>query len=101
MANNPAGTKLRAASLLPALLSGPLGTVFSWIILRIEKKALKQDRRTMQPDSGGDSLPAPHVVSEPAKHAGHASYPRGPAHRVNTLPCVPPVRGGVIDPALW
>jgi predicted RND superfamily exporter protein len=59
--------------LLPALLSGPLGAVFSWSILRIEKKkALRQDRRTVQADPGSDSLPAPHVLPEPANRAAHA-----------------------------
>jgi uncharacterized protein len=59
--------------LLPALLAGPLGAVFSWSILRIEKKkALRQDMPTVQADPGSDALPAPHVLPEPAKHAAHA-----------------------------
>jgi hypothetical protein len=59
--------------LLPALLSGPLGAVFSWSILRIEKKkALRQGQRTVQADPGSDSLPAPHVLPEPANRAAHA-----------------------------
>jgi predicted RND superfamily exporter protein len=58
---------------LPALLSGPLGAVFSWSVLRIErKKSHKKDRRRVHADPGSDSLPAPHVLSEPAKHAAHA-----------------------------
>ena len=59
--------------LLPALLAGPLGAVFSWSILRIEKKkALRQDKPTVQADPGSDALPAPHVLPEPANHAAHA-----------------------------
>ncbi len=55
---------------LPALLAGPLGTVFSWSILRIEKKkALKEKAKTVQTDPGSDELPAPHVLPEPANHA--------------------------------
>ena len=58
---------------MPALLSGPLGAVFSWSILRIErKKSLRQDRRKVQADPGSDALPAPHVLPGTAKHAVHA-----------------------------
>ncbi|MFM7034084.1 MAG: efflux RND transporter permease subunit [Planctomycetia bacterium] len=58
---------------LPALLSGPLGAVFSWSILRIErKKAMRQDCRKVQADPGSDALPAPHVLPGAAKQAIHA-----------------------------
>ncbi|MFM8634796.1 MAG: efflux RND transporter permease subunit [Planctomycetia bacterium] len=58
---------------MPALLSGPLGAVFSWSILRIErKKAMRQDRRKVQADPGSDALPTPHVLPGAAKQAIHA-----------------------------
>ena len=58
---------------LPALLSGPLGAVFSWSVLRIErKKALREGRRKLKTDPGSDALPAPHVVPGPAKQVVHA-----------------------------
>ena len=58
---------------MPALLSGPLGAVFSWSVLRIErKKALREGRRKVTTDPGTDALPAPHVVPGPAKQVVHA-----------------------------
>jgi predicted RND superfamily exporter protein len=59
--------------LLPALLSGPLGAVFSWSVLRIErKKRMREDHRRVKADPGSDALPTPHVLPGPAKHAVHA-----------------------------
>jgi uncharacterized protein len=59
--------------LLPALLAGPLGAVFSWSVLRIEeKKARREDRRKVKADPGSDSLPAPHVLPSPSKQVVHA-----------------------------
>ena len=59
--------------LLPALLSGPLGAVFGWSVLRIErKKRERDDRRKVKADPGSDVLPTPHVLPGPAKHAAHA-----------------------------
>jgi len=58
---------------MPALLAGPLGAVFSWSVLRIErKKALREGRRKLKTDPGSDALPAPHVVPGPAKQVVHA-----------------------------
>ena len=58
---------------LPALLSGPLGAVFGWSVLRIErKKAERENRRRVKVDPGSDALPAPHVRPGPAKQAVHA-----------------------------
>ena len=58
---------------LPALLAGPLGAVFSWSVLRIErKKALREGRRKVMADPGSDALPAPHVLPGPAKQVVHA-----------------------------
>jgi len=58
---------------MPALLSGPLGAIFSWSVLRIErKKALREGRRKLKTDPGSDALPAPHVVPGPAKQVVHA-----------------------------
>jgi predicted RND superfamily exporter protein len=58
---------------MPALLSGPLGAVFSWSVLRIErKKALREGRRKVTTDPGSDALPTPHVVPGPAKQVVHA-----------------------------
>ncbi|MFM8702826.1 MAG: efflux RND transporter permease subunit, partial [Planctomycetia bacterium] len=49
--------------LLPALLAGPLGAVFSWSVLRIERaKAKREGRRKVKADPGSDALPAPHVM---------------------------------------
>lgn len=59
--------------LLPALLAGPLGAVFSWSVLRIEeKKARREGRRKVKTDPGSDSLPAPHVLPSPTKQVVHA-----------------------------
>jgi hypothetical protein len=58
---------------LPALLAGPLGAVFSWSVLRIErKKAQREGRRKVMADPGSDALPAPHVLPGPAKQVVHA-----------------------------
>jgi predicted RND superfamily exporter protein len=58
---------------MPALLSGPLGAVFGWSVLRLErKKALREGRRKVKADPGTDALPAPHVVPGPAKQVVHA-----------------------------
>ena len=58
---------------MPALLSGPLGAVFSWSVLRIEKKkALREGRRKVKSDPGSDALPTPHVVPGPTKQVVHA-----------------------------
>jgi predicted RND superfamily exporter protein len=59
--------------LLPALLAGPLGAVFGWSVLRIErKKAAREGSRKVKVDSGSDSLPTPHVLPGPAKQVVHA-----------------------------
>ncbi len=59
--------------LMPALLSGPLGAVFGWSVLRIErKKALREGRRQVKTDAGSDALPQPHVVPGSAKQVVHA-----------------------------
>jgi len=58
---------------MPALLAGPLGAVFGWSVLRIERrKALREGRRKLKADPGSDALPAPHVVPGPAKQVVHA-----------------------------
>jgi hypothetical protein len=58
---------------MPALLSGPLGAVFSWSVLRIERaKARREERRSLKADPGSDELPAPHVSPGPAKQVVHA-----------------------------
>ena len=58
---------------MPALLAGPLGAVFSWSVLRIERnKARREGRRKLKTDPGTDALPAPHVVPGPAKQVVHA-----------------------------
>jgi len=58
---------------LPALLSGPLGAVFGWSVLRLErKKAEREGRRKLKADPGSDALPAPHVMPGPAKQVVHA-----------------------------
>jgi hypothetical protein len=58
---------------MPALLAGPLGAVFSWSVLRLErKKALRDGRRKLKTDPGSDALPAPHVVPGTAKQVVHA-----------------------------
>jgi len=58
---------------MPALLSGPLGAVFGWSVLRIERaKARRAERRSLKTDPGSDELPAPHVSPGPAKQVVHA-----------------------------
>ena len=58
---------------MPALLSGPLGAVFSWSVLRLErKKALREGRQRVKTDPGSDSLPPPHVAPGPVKQVVHA-----------------------------
>jgi predicted RND superfamily exporter protein len=59
--------------LMPALLAGPLGAVFSWSVLRIERsKAEREGRRRVKADPGSDALPAPHVLPGPGKQVVHA-----------------------------
>ena len=59
--------------LLPALLAGPLGAVFSWSVLRIErKKAISTGRRKVKTDPGSDALPSPHILPGAVKQAVHA-----------------------------
>jgi len=59
--------------LMPALLAGPLGAVFSWSVLRIERsKAEREGRRRVKADPGSDALPAPHVIPGPGKQVVHA-----------------------------
>jgi hypothetical protein len=58
---------------MPALLSGPLGAVFSWSVLRNERrKSLRDGRRKVKADPGSDDLPAPHVAPGPGKQVVHA-----------------------------
>ncbi len=58
---------------LPALLSGPLGAVFGWSVLRLErKKAAREGSRKVKVDPGSDSLPTPHVLPGPTKQVVHA-----------------------------
>jgi len=58
---------------MPALLSGPLGAIFSWSVLRIErKKALREGRRQVKVDPGSDSLPSPHISPGSVKQVVHA-----------------------------
>jgi len=58
---------------MPALLSGPLGAVFSWSVLRIERnKARRNGRTTVKEDPGSDALPAPHVLPGQSKQVVHA-----------------------------
>jgi predicted RND superfamily exporter protein len=59
--------------LLPALLAGPLGAVFGWSVLRIERaKAKREGRRKVKAEPGSDALPAPHVMPGAAKQVVHA-----------------------------
>jgi hypothetical protein len=59
--------------LLPALLAGPLGAVFGWSVLRIERaKAKREGHRKVKADPGSDALPAPHVMPGAAKQVVHA-----------------------------
>ena len=58
---------------MPALLAGPLGAVFSWAVLRHERrKARREARRRLRTEPGEDSLPAPHVRPGPVKQVAHA-----------------------------
>ena len=58
--------------LMPALLAGPLGAVFSWSVIRIERKKALREGRSIKTDPGSDALPAPHVHPGPAKQVVHA-----------------------------
>ena len=60
--------------LLPALLAGPLGDIFGWSVLRLNRKrSEKQDQRRVKTEAGTDALPQPHVLPEPAtKQVVHA-----------------------------
>ena len=60
--------------LLPALLAGPLGDIFGWSVLRLnKKKAEKNSQRKVKAEAGTDALPQPHVLPEPAtKQVVHA-----------------------------
>ena len=58
---------------MPALLSGPLGGVFGWSVLRLErKKAARDAGRKLKTDAGSDALPAPHVMPGPSQQVVHA-----------------------------
>ncbi len=58
---------------LPALLCGPLGSVFAWSIQRLDRRnAERGSGRRLTVDPGSDALPAPHVAPGPAKQAAHA-----------------------------
>jgi predicted RND superfamily exporter protein len=58
---------------LPALLSGPLGSVFGWAVLRNEKRRLaREGRQRLKVEPGSDALPEPHVRPGPAKQVVHA-----------------------------
>ena len=44
--------------LLPALLAGPLGDIFGWSVLRLNRKrSEKQDQRRVKTEAGTDALP--------------------------------------------
>jgi len=58
--------------LLPALLAGPLGDVFGWSVLRLNKKRAAKDHRRVKTEPGTDALPQPHVLPEPATKVVHA-----------------------------
>ena len=60
--------------LLPALLAGPLGDIFGWSVLRLnKKKSEKNSQRRLKTEAGTDTLPQPHVLPEPAtKQVVHA-----------------------------
>ena len=60
--------------LLPALLAGPLGDIFGWSVLRLNKKKdEKNSQRKVKAEAGTDALPQPHVLPEPAtKQVVHA-----------------------------
>ncbi len=58
---------------MPALLSGPLGSLFGWAVLRNEKRRLaREERRQLKVEPGSDALPEPHVRPGPAKQVVHA-----------------------------
>jgi predicted RND superfamily exporter protein len=58
---------------MPALLSGPLGSLFGWAVLRNEKRRLaREGRRQLKVEPGSDALPEPHVRPGPAKQVVHA-----------------------------
>jgi hypothetical protein len=58
---------------LPALLCGPLGSVFAWSIQRLDRRNAEHGSgRRLTVDPGSDALPAPHVAPGPAKQAAHA-----------------------------
>ena len=58
---------------MPALLSGPLGSLFGWAVLRNEKRRLEREgRRQLKVEPGSDALPEPHVRPGPAKQVVHA-----------------------------
>lgn len=58
---------------MPALLSGPLGSVFAWAVLRNEKRRLdREGKRRLTVEPGSDALPEPHVRPGPAKQVVHA-----------------------------
>jgi hypothetical protein len=48
--------------------------VFSWSVLRIERKKADREgrRRKVKVDPGSDALPAPHVLPGPTKQVVHA-----------------------------
>jgi uncharacterized protein len=58
---------------MPALLSGPLGGLFGWSVLRLERKKSARDAgRKLKTDAGSDALPAPHVMPGPSQQVVHA-----------------------------
>jgi predicted RND superfamily exporter protein len=57
---------------LPALLAGPLGGVFGWSVLRMERRKRDREGGRVKVDPGSDQLPAPHVLPGAAKQAAHA-----------------------------
>jgi predicted RND superfamily exporter protein len=58
---------------MPALLSGPLGSLFAWAVLRNEKRRLEREgKRALKVEPGSDALPEPHVRPGPAKQVVHA-----------------------------
>ena len=58
---------------LPALLSGPLGSVFAASVLRNEaRKSKREAGRRVKTDPGSDALPPPHLAPGQAKQVVHA-----------------------------
>ena len=57
---------------LPALLSGPLGSLFAASVKRNDARKAKQEARRVRTEAGSDRLPAPHVSPGPAKQVVHA-----------------------------